>query len=368
MVSIPKNIQELISYKPGKPVSQIIDELGLTESAVLWNNENNLGPSPLVTTRVNEVLSSSHKYPDPVSGALCSAIAQENGCDPENVTVDNGSESVFDCVFRAFFEGDDELLTCDGTFVAVYIWAKSNKVPVARIPLAEGYQFDIDRLIASVTPQTKAIYVANPNNPTGAMISSADLKRLVDTVSDQVLIIVDEAYYEYARVLSDDYPDSFALREPNVLTLRTFSKAYGIAGVRVGYALGDARLIEALRKVKMTFAPSNLAQAAGLAALEDQDHMHKSVVLNKTALQQFYTALKQANVDYTPSFGNFVMVDLKTEEAAKEFADTLLQKGVFVRHLRAFGLPHCVRISTGTEQENELFARAVSDLVFSERS
>lgn len=355
MITIPNNIQELVSYKPGKPVSQIIKELSLEEWAILWNNENNLGPSPAVIERVQAVLGTSHKYPDPASSELCEQIASLNHCTAEHVTVDNGSESVFDCVFRAFFQGHDELLTCDGTFVAVYIWAKSNKVEVARIPLARGYQFDVDRLVQSVTPQTKAIYVANPNNPTGAMISQGELDHLVNTVPDDVLIIVDEAYYEYAQVITDDYPDSFAMRRPNVLTLRTFSKAYGIAGVRVGYALGDPRLIEALRKVKMTFAPSNLAQAAGLGALADPDHMHKSVMLNKTALQQFYTALHDAELNYIPSYGNFVMLDLETEDVAKAFTEQMLKKGIFIRHLRAFGLPHCVRISTGTEKENALF-------------
>ncbi len=355
MISIPKNIQELVSYKPGKPVSQIIEELGLSEWAVLWNNENNLGPSSNVLERIQEVGGNFHTYPDPASTQLRSMIAEQNNCHIDNVVVDNGSESVFDCMFRAFFEKNDKLLTCDGTFVAVYIWAKSNKVPVARIPLARGYQFDIDRLIYSITPQTKAIYVANPNNPTGAMISNEQLSQLIDNVPDHVLIIVDEAYYEYAKVISDDYPDSFQLRRPNVITLRTFSKAYGIAGIRVGYALGEARLIEALSKVKMTFAPSNLAQAAGIGALEDQAHIHKSVMLNKTALQQFYTAMHDAELEYTPSYGNFVMVDFKEEELAKTVTEKMMKQGIFIRHLKAFGLPHCVRISTGTEAENALF-------------
>ncbi len=355
MISIPENIQELVSYKPGKPESQIVEDLNLSEWAVLWNNENNLGPSPRVLERIQEAAITSHKYPDPASIQLRSMIAAKNQCEIENVVVDNGSESIFDCMFRAFFEKDDELLTCDGTFVAVYIWAKSNKVPVARIPLARGYQFDIDRLIDSVTPQTKAVYIANPNNPTGAIITTQQLNQLIDNVPDHVLIIVDEAYYEYAKVISDDYPDSFQLRRPNVITLRTFSKAYGIAGIRVGYALGDPRLIEALSKVRMTFAPSDLAQAAGIGAFEDEAHMHKSVTLNKTALQQFYKALHEAELEYTPSYGNFVMVDLKEEELAKVVTEKMMHKGIFIRHLKAVGLPHCVRISTGTKAENALF-------------
>jgi len=361
MVRIPSNIQDLVSYKPGKPVSQIVQELSLTEWAVLWNNENNIGPSPKALQEIQRAVANSHLYPDPAACELCSRIAAENDCTPENVTVDNGSESVFDCMLRAFFDPGDELLTCEGTFVAVYIWAKANNVHCDRIPLADGFQFDIDQLIASVGPRTKAIYVANPNNPTGAMISKSELERLVDNVPEHVLVIVDEAYYEYACHLTDDYPDSFQMKRPNVITLRTFSKAYGIAGIRVGYALGDPRMIEAIRKVRMTFAPSNLSQAAAVGAIQDKEHVERTVKLNAEALHQFYTALEKAGHTFVPSYGNFVMVDLETEEEAKTFTESMMLKGIFVRHLRAFGLPQCVRISTGTEKENALFVRQLTN-------
>ncbi|MEX2596607.1 MAG: histidinol-phosphate transaminase [Salibacteraceae bacterium] len=361
MVHIPQHIQELVSYKPGKPVDQIIQELNLTETAILWNNENNLGSAPKALERVKEALDSSHLYPDPAATQLCERIAKLNDCSVDHVSVDNGSESILDAMFRAFFQNDDELITCEGTFVAVYIWAKSNNIPCEKYPLKRGYQFDVDRLIGAVTPNTKAVYVANPNNPTGAMISKQDLEQLIHSVPEHVLVIVDEAYYEYAKEIDEGYPDSFAMRQPNVITLRTFSKAYGIAGIRVGYALGEPKLIEAIRKVRMTFAPGNLAQAAAIGAIEDQDHVKKSVRLNRKSLSEFYIAMHEQELDYIPSYGNFVMVDLKSEESALQFVNDLLKKGVFIRHLRAFGLPHCVRISTGTQQENALLVRSLSD-------
>ncbi|MEQ9187697.1 MAG: histidinol-phosphate transaminase [Cryomorphaceae bacterium] len=362
MVRIPSNIQDLVSYKPGKPVAQIVDELNLKEWAVLWNNENNLGPAPKALVEIQRAMSDAHLYPDPSAGRLCSLIAEANQCTPDHVTVDNGSESVFDCMLRAFFEPGDELLTCEGTFVAVYIWAKANNVHCERIALAADFKFDIDQLIAGVGPKTKAIYVANPNNPTGAMIGKDDLSRLVRSVPSHVIIIVDEAYFEYAQILSDDYPDSFQMRRPNVVSLRTFSKAYGIAGIRVGYALGPPHLIAAIRKVRMTFAPSQLSQAAAIGALHDHEHVQKTIELNRKALSEFYSGLDRAGLRYVPSFGNFVMVDLGTEDEAKAFAEKMLTKGVFVRHLRAFGLAHCVRISTGTQSENDLFVRAISSI------
>lgn len=362
MIRIPSNIEELVSYKPGKPVQQIIEELQLNEWAILWNNENNLGPSPKALQRVREALDTSHVYPDPLSIELRSRIAGQNGCKVENVVVGNGSESIFNNLFRAVFADGDELLTCEGTFVAVYIWAKSNNVPVNKVPLNAGFGFDVQRIVESVTPKTKAVYIANPNNPTGAMISKDELAYLVDQISDDILIIMDEAYFEYALPLSNEYPNSFDLRLPNVLTLRTFSKAYGIAAIRVGYALGEPQIIEALNKVKMTFAPSNLAQAAGIGAIEDRDHLEKTINLNTKALSQFYAAFHDTELKYVPSFGNFVMLDLETPERAKSFTEEMLKKGVFIRHLPAFGLPHCVRISTGTDEENDLLIQRIREL------
>jgi histidinol-phosphate aminotransferase len=355
MISIPKNIQDLVSYKPGKPIAEIVKDLGLSEWAVLWNNENNLGPSPKVKKAIEEASSRLHLYPDPASITLRTRISELNDCSISNVVVDNGSESLLDNLFRSIISSDDELLTCEGTFVAVYIWAKSNNKPVVKIPLGRGYKFDVKRLIESVTPKTKAIYLANPNNPTGSIITKDELNELIQFVPEDVLIIVDEAYCEYAQVISRDYPDSFSLRKPNVIALRTLSKAYGIAGMRIGYALGPEPLIEAMSKVKMTFSPSVLAQAAALGALADHEHLQKVVDLNKVALTQFYAALHDAEINYTPPYGNFVMLDLETTEAAKSFTEEMMKKGVFVRHLPAFGLPHCVRVSTGTEKENALF-------------
>jgi histidinol-phosphate aminotransferase len=362
MVSIPQNIQDIKSYKPGKPVKDLVQELNVKEWAVLWNNENNLGPSPLAMEHVANALATSHLYPDPTSTELRQHIAKLNNCDPNQVIVNNGSESILDGMFRAFFDKEDELLTCEGTFVAVYIWAKSNKIKVHKAPLSKGYGFDTQHLIEAITPKTKAIYIANPNNPTGTILTKAQLEEFLESVPDHILIVIDEAYFEYAQALSPEYPDSTTIDRQNVITLRTFSKAYGIAAIRIGYAVGPQYLVEALSKVKMTFAPSNVAQAAGIGAIQDSEHLQKSIDRNTAALPKFYAALHDAELNYIPSYGNFVMVDLKSVEQAKEFTEKLMKKGVFVRHLPAFGLPHCVRISTGTEVENDLFVKVLKEI------
>jgi histidinol-phosphate aminotransferase len=362
MVSIPQNIQELNSYKPGKPIADLIKELNLDQWAILWNNENNLGPSPIALEHIAQALATSNVYPDPSSFALRELIANANDCHPNQVMVNNGSETILDGMFRAFFETDEELLTCEGTFVAVYVWAKSNKIKVNKAPLSKSYRFDIQHLVENITPKTKAIYIANPNNPTGTIITKSELDELLEAVPENILVVIDEAYFEYAKALSPDYPDSTTLKRPNVLTLRTFSKAYGIAAIRIGYAIGPEYLIDALNKVRMTFAPSNAAQAAGIGAIKDTAHLQKSIELNTRALPQFYAALHDAELNYIPSYGNFVMLDMHSIEQAKEFTEKLMKKGVFIRHLPAFGLPHCVRISTGTEVENELFVKTLASL------
>ena len=360
MIQIPENIAELKSYKPGKPLEQIIKELQLKEVAVLWNNENNFGPSPKAMNHVTTSLSNSHYYPDPVCTELRNLLATKWNRKFEEVAVGNGSESIFNNLFNAFFENGAELLTCSGTFVAVYIWAKANNVKVQTVPLAEGFGFDLVALYNAINDKTKAIYLSNPNNPTGSMISEKDLVAFIQKVPSDILIIVDEAYYEFAHDLSSEFPNSASYDYENVLTLRTFSKAYGIAAIRIGYAIGHEKLIEAIMKVKLTFEPSNLAQAAGIGALSDTEYLKNTIENNSTEIKKYYQAFEDLKLDYTLSFGNFVMVNFKNEETVHFYFEELMKLGVFVRPLKAFGLPHCLRITVGIPRENEMCIEALT--------
>ncbi|MBD77593.1 MAG: histidinol-phosphate transaminase [Crocinitomicaceae bacterium] len=361
MVTIPKNIEELKSYKPGKPIQQIISEYGLKETAILWNNENNFGPSPEAMKHLTNAMSNSHLYPDPACLELRGLIARKNKVEIENVAVGNGSESLFNNLFNSFFNQGEELLTCEGTFVAVYIWAKANKIDVKTVPLTSTYNFDLKGLAKSIGEKTKAIYLSNPNNPTGAMISRQELIDFMEIVPPHIIVIVDEAYFEFACDLSEDYPDSTLLRYDNVLTLRTFSKAYGIAAIRIGYAIASERMIEALMKVKLTFEPSNVAQAAGVGAIQDTEYLNRTVHNNTNELHKYYRELHKLGYKYVPSFANFVMLTLESAEQVQELFDALMKKGVFVRPLRAFGLPHCLRITVGLPEENALCFKALAE-------
>lgn len=355
MIKIPSNIEELKSYSPGKSIAEYQEEFGFSQTAILWNNENNLGYSPQVDVEVQQAISSSNLYPDPLCSNLRKAIAAYNGVDPHNVAVENGSEAILNNCFNAFFNEGEHLLTSEGTFVAIYIWAKSNNVEVKKVPLTSNYSFDLNAIAKAVTPTTKAIYLANPNNPTGTIFTQTELNDFLAKIPESVLVIVDEAYCDYASVLHPEYPNSIPLNRNNVLTLRTFSKAYGIAAIRLGYAVGPQYLINALNKVRLTFAPGNLTQAAGIGALSDQKFIQQSVELNAKALQQFEELFKQLKVTYAKSYGNFILIDVKDVNRAEALTLNLLKQGVFVRHLRAFGLPTCIRISTGTQTENDYF-------------
>lgn len=363
MIQIPDNIQELKAYKPGKSIAEIVHEFSLTKTAVLWNNENNFGCSPKAKQKIREAANELYLYSDPLSLKLRTQIAKHNGVTTEQVVVGNGSEGIMQNMMRAFCNGDDEVLTFQGTFVIIYVWSKLNSTPCKKVSLTKDYGFDLNQILQQITEKTKIIYLSNPNNPTGAMITEEALSNFMTKVPENILVVVDEAYYEYAKLLSELYPDSIRMNYPNMLTLRTFSKAYGLAGMRLGYAMGAKELIDPLMRVKLTFEPSSLAQAAGLGALEDNDFLEKTVLNNKQQLQLFYNTFQELGINYVPSFANFIMIDMGTADKAKTLFDSLLKRGVFVRVIAAFGLPHCIRITIGTPEENKFCIETIRALM-----
>ena len=363
MIEIPENIEQLKGYHPGKPIEHMIKELGLHETAILWNNENNQGPSPKALAFVKEALGKSAVYPDAACMKLRSAIAEHCSKKTENIIVGNGSESVFTYILKTFFNVGDELLSSEGTFVAVYVWSQAHNIPCVKVPLTDDYQFYLEGILEKIGPKTKAIYLSNPNNPTGAMISRQQLKGFMDRVPGHIIVIVDEAYFEYAQALSDDYPDSTHFDYPNIITLRTFSKAYGIAGIRIGYGIARSELIAQLMKVKLTFEPSNLAQAAGLGALDDREFLEQAIRNNSEGIHYFYEEFKKLGLSYYASYGNFVMIDFGSAERVQKLFKELMARGVFVRPLPAFGLPHCLRITVGTPKENQLCVKMLKEVL-----
>ena len=280
----------------------------------------------------------------------------EFGVKVENVIAGSGSESIISNIIRTFLCDDDEVLTTEAAFIGFQVLARSRGVKYRTVPYRD-WHYDLPALAARINPHTKIVYLANPNNPTGTIFTRGEFDQFYQHVPERVLIILDEAYFEYARY-NPQYPDSMQYRYDNVITLRTFSKVYGLAGIRIGYGFAHEELIRNLLKVKLPFEPSEPAQAAGIAALADQEFLYRSLELNSRAIRYLTSSLEEMGITVVPSHANFVMIVLPDEQEANRIFGELLAQGVVVRPLKAFGLPHCLRISTGTDHDNRFCIEA----------
>jgi len=354
---VPQNIEELKPYVAGKTIAEVVETYKPERVSKLASNENRLGCSPQVQEAVNEALNHIQDYPDPIARKLRARIAERNEVKPENVLLASGSESIISILCRTFFLNKENAITADATFVGFYVQAGVRGIRLKRIPVTKDYRYDVKAIANAVDEQTKMIYIANPNNPTGTYITKDEFEWLMEQVGGEVLVVMDEAYYEYARH-TDDYPHALDYNFENLITLRTFSKAYGLAGFRIGYAIAPANLISYMMKTKLTFEPTSLAQAAALAAYDDGNFLDQSVEVVRENKLRLYRFFEQEKVNYVPSISNSVMMILDTEEEAKNFTQSMLEQGVILRRIHAFGLPNCIRITVGTSAEMDHFEQS----------
>ncbi len=359
MALVPPYIESLRPYEAGRGIEEVRRELGLEHISKLASNENPLGPSPLALEAISKSLDTLHLYPN--GGLdLRRVLAEKFDLKIGNVIAGSGSEGIMSNIIRTFLCDDDEVLTTEAAFIGFQVLAKSRGVKYRTVPYRD-WHYDLAALAGAINEHTKIIYLANPNNPTGTIFSKSEFDEFYRHVPERVLIILDEAYFEYAKD-NPRYPDSMHYRYDNVITLRTFSKVYGLAGVRIGYGFAHEDLIANLLKVKLPFEPSSVAQAAGIAALADKEFLHRSLELNARGLQFLTRALKNAGMQVVPSEANFVMIVLNSAEQAAHFTRDLLAQGVIVRPLGSFGLANCIRISTGTDEDNQRLMEAISKL------
>lgn len=361
-IQIPEHIQAIKSYQPGKTIPQLQKEFGWEKVSILWNNENTLGFSQKSKEAVIKAYESINYYPDPLSIDLREKLAERLERSPDQIILGNGSESVLMLAIRAFCHQEDEFLTSEGAFVIIYNWARINNVRCVSMPLTESYSFDLEAIKSRINRNTKIIYLANVNNPTGTMIKRAELEAFLQHVPDHIMVIVDEAYFEFSEALSDEFPNSLQMDFPNLLTLRTFSKAYGIAGVRLGFAVGHEKIIQAMMKAKLTFEPTSLAQAAGLGALDDQDFLHRTIENNTKGVAYLSMELARLGVKYVPTYANFIMTVWKDPAQVQFVFQELMKNGVLVRPLQA-PIDHCLRVSIGRPEENEHFVQALGEIL-----
>ncbi|MBT4661373.1 MAG: histidinol-phosphate transaminase [Candidatus Marinimicrobia bacterium] len=361
MALVPSYIQRLANYKPGKPIAEAQRELGIQNFIKLASNENPLGSSPKGLAAIEHSLTNLHRYPDATGYELRTKLSNQFNVKIDNVVLGSGSEGIMSTIMRTFLLSDDELISAANSFIGFRVLANASGRRVHWVPM-KNYRYDLEAMADKLTDYTKIIYIANPDNPMGTTITRQEFDEFYKHVPERVLIILDEAYYEFAKD-SPNYPDSMSYRYDNVITLRTFSKAYGLAGARIGYGFAHDSLIQNLMKVKVPFEPSLTAQVAGLAALDDEAFLAETLQVNKkgmTFLKQEFDAL---NIHQVPSEANFITTVWDSEEKASQLTQSLLENGVIVRQLTGFGWPNCIRISVGLESENQKFIDTLKDIL-----
>jgi histidinol-phosphate aminotransferase len=359
MALVIPTIEQLAPYEGGKPIEELAREFGITDAVKLASNENPLGPSPRALEAARQVLGGANRYPDGAAYELRAKLAKKHGVGMDEILLGAGSNELLDLAVRTFCTPAEHVVFAEPAFVVYRIAALAGGVPFTAVPLTSGLVHDLPAMAAAVTPTTRIMFVANPNNPTGTHVGRAAVEKLLREVPPDVIVVMDEAYFEYADAA--DYPDSLQLRglRERLLVLRTFSKIYGLAAFRVGYAVGPSVLIDYMNRVRAPFNVSTLGQAAAAAALDDQDHVDTARALNQQERARVSEALRGRGLSVTPSQANFVLVDVK--RPARAVYDALLRKGVIVRPFAS--LPTSLRVTVGTARENDRFLSALSEVL-----
>lgn len=340
---------DLVAYEPGKPIEETARELGLDPETIvkLASNENPLGPAPAAIEAMKEEAAGVHIYPDGGGYKLRQALADHHGLGLENVVLGNGSNEIIELLCHCFLNPKTELIAAEHAFVVYKLMATLFGAKYVEVADPD-FIHDLDGMADAITEDTRLVFIANPNNPTGTMVNQEALDRFMDRLPDHVVAVLDEAYYEFL----DDAPDTvkYVREGRNVCVLRTFSKAYGLAGLRIGYGLASSQVAAILQKARQPFNANSMAQAAALAAMNDSEHVAKTMETNRTGLAFYEQAFMARDLEYVPSAANFVLV--KVGDGDDLFAK-MLRKGVIVRAMSGYKLPEWVRISIGTMPENE---------------
>ena len=334
---------------------------GVIPVADLSSNENPLGPSPKAVDAMRAALGTVNRYPDATSAALKEALACTWGLKPTNVAMGNGADEWVLLLCISLLNPGDEVIIAEGSFVSYLLRAREAGAELVRIPLRQ-YTHDLRAMAAAITGRTRLVFVCNPNNPTGTIAGAAQMQSFLDQVPDSVPVVLDEAYYEYA--LGPGYFDSVGhIRggRENLIVLRSFSKVYGLAGLRVGYLLGHERLVDYAERARPPFNVNRLAQVAAIAALDDEDHVQRSVESNEAAKAFFYRELDALRLDYVCTHANFIAVDVR--RPGTEVSSALLERGFVTTPLEGWGVPGHIRFSFGTVEQNRLFAAALAEVL-----
>jgi len=353
-------VQQLVPYVPGKPVEELQRELGLSEVIKLASNENPLGTGGKATAAIQASLPELTRYPDGSGFALKTALSHKLAVLPEQITLGNGSSEILELVMRTFAAPAHEVVFSQHAF-ALYPILTQAVGAQARVVPAKDFGHDLDAMLAAVTDNTRVVFIANPNNPTGTLLAANAVERFVAALPAQVLCVLDEAYYEFVDPAVRTESLAWPLRFPNLIVTRTFSKAYGLAGLRIGYGISSLDVADLLNRVRQPFNANMLALAAAEAALSDAEYLAETLAVNNAGMAQLTDAFNSLGLEWIPSAGNFVSVDVK--QNALPIYQALLKKGVIVRPVANYEMPSHLRVSIGTERENRIFITALSEVL-----
>jgi histidinol-phosphate aminotransferase len=356
---VPENIRTLIPYAPGKPIEEVEREYGITNSVKLASNENPLGPAPRALEAIRAKLGQLHLYPDGDCFYLKERVAEQLGVAPDQLIFGNGSNEIIELAARTFLRPGDEAVMARQAFIVYKLLVQAIGGVAKQIPLRD-FTHDLEAIANAVSPKTRIVFLANPNNPTGTIYRREAWERFLERLPEEVLIIADEAYFEYVR--DPEYPDSLHYhdRGKTILTLRTFSKLYGLAALRIGYGVAGKEVVDLMHRVRQPFNVNAVAQWAALAALDDKEHVRRSLAANREGMEFLNSEFDKLGLPYVPSHGNFVLVRVGN---GNELYRSLLAQGVIVRPVGAYELPEHVRVTVGKMDENRCFIAALRRII-----
>lgn len=350
------DIAALSPYVPGKPIEELQRELGLTRVIKLASNENPLGSSPKALAVINDTTTTLHRYPDGGAFRLREALADRWKVTSDHIILGNGSDEILGLLARTFLSPGDEAVMADQTFVIYKMEVMAAHGKAVTVPLKQ-WRHDLSAMADAITARTRLLFLCNPNNPTGTMVSAEEVEHLLTRVPEQVIVVFDEAYVEYVR--SSEFPDSLAYVKEgrNVIVLRTFSKIYGLAGLRIGYGVTTPEITNLLNRVRPPFNANSIAQRAALAALDDDEHVANSRAVNQAGMEQVVAGLRTLGFAPIPSEANFVYFDVGRD--GRQLFEALLHQGVIVRHIEG----RMVRVTIGQAEDNQVFLAALARVI-----
>jgi len=354
----PENVRKIAPYVPGKPIAETARELGMAQADILKmaSNENPLGPSPKALAAIRGALGELHYYPDGSGYDLKAVLSRRLGVRPENIVLGNGSNDVIELVARAFLRPGDSAVYSRHAFMVYPLVVQAIGARHIEVP-AKDYGTDLEAMAAALRADTKIVFLANPNNPTGTFNTWADIRAFLERVPPRVLVVLDEAYGEYLPDELRSPTAGWLARFPNLVVSRTLSKAYGLAGLRVGFGLADPAVAEVMNRVRQPFNVNHLAMVAACAALDDDEFIARSRAVNAAGLEQLRHGLERLGLRYLPSFGNFITVQVGDAERVYR---ALLAEGVIVRPIAGYGMPEHLRVTVGLPEHNERFLGALA--------